>query len=143
MHRRIIMCGLVTVATTAGLLTGLSQPVYASGGTIKVAYQQYGANITLPTLMKTAAAEFAKQYPGWTVSLNPIVAPENPYYTKLDLESSSASTAPDGTMVKESITSLSAALNASIGSFLLAPFDLANGLREFGGGMHDEILAVQ
>ena len=95
MHRRIAMSGLALVATTASMITGLSQSAYASGGTIKVAYQQYGANIALPTLMKTAAAEFAKQYPGWTVSLNPIVAPENPYYTKMDLESSSASTAPD------------------------------------------------
>ena len=60
-----------------------------------MAWEAYGPNVTITTLMATAPTEFQAKYPGWTVNLDPIVAPENPYYTKLDLESSSASTAPD------------------------------------------------
>jgi multiple sugar transport system substrate-binding protein len=97
MRRKIVVSGVAMVAmTTAGVLTALAPPVAASsGGTIKVAYENYGANITLNTLMQKAGAEFQKAYPGWTVDLEPIAAPENPYYTKLDLMSQSASTAPD------------------------------------------------
>ena len=95
MHRRIVMSGLAMVATTAGALTGMSQAASAAGGSIKVAWEAYGSNVAITTLMHTAAGEFAKQYPGWKVNLDPIVAPENAYYTKLSLENSSASTAPD------------------------------------------------
>jgi multiple sugar transport system substrate-binding protein len=97
MRRRIIVSGVAMVAmTTAGMLTALAPPVAAaSGGTIKVAYENYGTNITLNSLMQKAGAQFQKAYPGWTVDLEPIAAPENPYYTKLDLMSQSASTAPD------------------------------------------------
>ena len=97
MRRKIVVSGVAMVAmTTAGMLTALAPPVAAaSGGTIKVAYQNYGTNITLNTLMQKVGGEFQKAYPGWTVDLEPIAAPENPYYTKLDLMSQSASTAPD------------------------------------------------
>jgi multiple sugar transport system substrate-binding protein len=97
MRRKIVVSGVAMVAmTTAGMLTALAPPVSAStGGVIKVAYQNYGANITLNTLMQKVGGEFQKMYPGWTVDLEPIAAPENPYYTKLDLMSQSASTAPD------------------------------------------------
>jgi multiple sugar transport system substrate-binding protein len=97
MRRKIVVSGVAMVAmTTAGMLTALAPPVAAaSGGTIKVAYENYGPNITLNTLMQKAQGEFQKANPGWTVDLEPIAAPENPYYTKLDLMSQSASTAPD------------------------------------------------
>ncbi len=39
--------------------------------------------------------KFEKENPGATVTLNPIQAPENDYYTKLDLMQRSSSTAPD------------------------------------------------
>ena len=99
MRRKIVVSGVAMVAmTTAGMLTALAPPVAAaSGGTIKVAYENYGTNLTLNTLMQKVGVEFQKMYPGWTVDLEPIAAPENPYYTKLDLMSQSASTAPDNT----------------------------------------------
>ena len=119
MRRKIVVSGVAMVAlTTAGMLTALAPPVSAStGGVIKVAYENYGTNITLNTLMQKAGAEFAKAYPGWTVDLEPIAAPENPYYTKLDLMSQSASTAPD---VLYEDTFL---VNSDIAAGYLAPLD--------------------
>jgi multiple sugar transport system substrate-binding protein len=93
---RLWTCLVMMGMTTAGVLTALAPPVSAStGGVIKVAYQNYGTNITLNTLMQKAGAEFQKTYPGWTVDLEPIAAPEKTYYTKVDLMSRSTSTAPD------------------------------------------------
>ena len=74
--------------TIRGTLTAVAPPVFASsGGTIKVAYENYGTNITLNTLMQRRGRVRQAQYPGWKVDLEPIAAPENPYYTKLDLMS--------------------------------------------------------
>ena len=96
MHRRRVISGLATVAVaTGGVLTAVS-PASASGGTISVVYQVQGGTNALTTLVNTAKTEFQKQYPGWTVNLEPITNPaENPYYTKLDLMNQSSSTAPD------------------------------------------------
>ena len=96
MHRRRVISGLATVAVaTGGVLTAVS-PVSASGGTITVVYQVQGGTNALTTLVNTAKTEFQKQYPGWTVNLEPITNPaENAYYTKLDLMNQSSSTAPD------------------------------------------------
>ena len=59
-------------------------------------YQVQGGSNALTTLVNTAKTEFQKQYPGWTVNLEPITNPaENAYYTKLDLMNQSSSTAPD------------------------------------------------
>jgi multiple sugar transport system substrate-binding protein len=77
------------------VLTAVS-PASASGGTISVVYQVQGGTNALTTLVNTAKTEFQKQYPGWTVNLEPITSPaENAYYTKLDLMNQSSSTAPD------------------------------------------------
>ncbi len=83
--------------TTAGMLTALAPPVAAAtGGTIKVAYENYGANITAQQPHADRRGPSSRRmYPGWTVNLEPIAAAENAYYTKLDLMSQSASTAPD------------------------------------------------
>jgi multiple sugar transport system substrate-binding protein len=96
MHRRRVISGLATVAVaTGGVLTAVS-PASASGGTISVVYQVQGGTNALTTLVNTAKTEFQKQYPGWTVNLEPITSPaENAYYTKLDLMNQSSSTAPD------------------------------------------------
>ena len=97
MHRKIALSGLATVAVaTGGILTGVSPASASTGGTISVVYQVQGGTNALTTLVKTAQAEFQKQYPGWTVKLEPITSPaENDYYTKLDLMNQSSSTAPD------------------------------------------------
>jgi len=120
MRRRIVVSGVAMVGlTTAGVLSALVPAVSASsGGTISVAFQAGNvSNVELPRLMQQAAGEFAKQYPGWTVKLDSINAPENPYYTKLDLMSSSASTAPD---VLYEDTFL---VNSDVAAGFLAPID--------------------
>ncbi|MDQ0276611.1 multiple sugar transport system substrate-binding protein [Arthrobacter silviterrae] len=63
--------------------------------TIKVAYQQFGNYQPLEKLLNTAKSEVEKANPGTTVTLVPIKAAENDYYTKLSLMNKSASTAPD------------------------------------------------
>jgi multiple sugar transport system substrate-binding protein len=97
MHRKIALSGLATVAVaTGGILTGVSPASASSGGTISVVYQVQGGTNALTALVNTAKTEFQKQYPGWTVNLEPITSPaENEYYTKLDLMNGSASTAPN------------------------------------------------
>ena len=87
MRRKFLVAGLATMAlSTGGTLSAVASPAFASsGGTISVAYENYGTNLTVNNLMKKAQGEFQKQYPGWTVKLEPIAAPENPYYIKLDL----------------------------------------------------------
>ena len=119
MRRKFLVSGLaVMMLSTGGTLTALASPAIASsGGTISVAYENYGTNITLNNLMVKVKGEFQKQYPGWTVNLEPIAAPENPYYTKLDLMSSSASTAPD---VLYEDTFL---VNSDVADGFLAPID--------------------
>ena len=97
MRRKFLVSGLAVMAlTSGGTLTAVASPAFASsGGTISVAYENYGTNITINNLMAKVKGEFQAKYPGWKVNLEPIAAPENAYYTKLDLMSSSASTAPD------------------------------------------------
>jgi multiple sugar transport system substrate-binding protein len=110
---------IVTLAT-GGALTGLAPPVSASsGGTISIAYEDpgTGGNPAMGALLSTASAEFAKQYPGWTIKLDDIRATENPYYIKLDLMSSSSTTAPD---VLYEDTFL---VNSDVAAGYLAPID--------------------
>jgi multiple sugar transport system substrate-binding protein len=99
------------------VLVAASPAPAATGGTISVAFQKFGTNTTLPALLQKAATEFAAKYPGWKVNLEPIVAPENAYYTKMDLMSSSASTAPD---VLYEDTFL---VNSDVAAGFLAPID--------------------
>jgi multiple sugar transport system substrate-binding protein len=85
-----------------GLLLCLPLLVSACGSTsqaagtrsISFAFQDFGG----PTFMTWATGlkkQFERQNPGVTVNLIPIEAPENDYYTKLDLMQRSSSTAPD------------------------------------------------
>lgn len=118
MHRKLALPALVAAALTAGgVLVAASPVTAATGGSISVAYENYGTNITLNEMLHNAAKEFAAKYPGWTINLEPIAAPENPYYTKMDLMSSSASTAPD---VLYEDTFL---VNSDVAAGFLAPID--------------------
>ena len=80
MRRKFLVAGLATMAlSTGGTLTAVASPAFASsGGTISVAYENYGTNITLNNLMVKVKGEFQKQYPGWTVNLEPIAARGKP-----------------------------------------------------------------
>ena len=97
LNGRVFAAAVATVAmTTAAALTALAPPAPAStGGVVKVAYENYGPNFTLNTLMHRAGAEFQNMYPGWRVDLEPIAAPENTYDKEVEVMSQSASTAPD------------------------------------------------
>jgi len=120
LSKKKILSALAMVGVTAGgLVAGLTSSVSAStGGNITVAYFQQTTNPALPYILDQAKAEFEKAYPGWTVTLEGITsAGENDYYTKLDLMSSSASTAPD---VLYEDTFL---VNSDVSAGYLAPID--------------------
>ena len=118
MRRRILVTAVAALALTSGLaLTAASAVSASSGGTIKVVFQ-IQANPALTALMHTAATEFQKAYPGWTVDLEPITSPEeNNYYTKLDLMNQSASTAPD-VMYEDTFL-----VNSDVAAGYLSPLD--------------------
>ncbi len=115
-------------AALAALLAGALIPLAACGSgssssssgsskTISVAYQKFGAFTQMDDHMQKVKSEFEKANPGVTVKLVPIQADENSYYTKLNLMSRSASTAPD---VLYEDTFL---VNSDIAAGYLAPLD--------------------
>jgi multiple sugar transport system substrate-binding protein len=88
---------IAAVVTGAALLAGVAAcSSTASSGptTLKVAYLSYQSP-TLDAYMKSVAAQFEKANPKIKVALDPINVEEQAYYTKLNLLSKSASTAPD------------------------------------------------
>ncbi|OIH97987.1 extracellular solute-binding protein [Curtobacterium sp. MCBA15_001] len=95
MKRTRIIAGLAAVAVAAVGLAGCSSSGSASSDTIKIAYQKFGAFQQLDAQMKTVKAEYEKANPGKKVTLVPIQAQENDYYTKLALMNKAAATAPD------------------------------------------------
>jgi multiple sugar transport system substrate-binding protein len=62
---------------------------------ITVTYQQFGGSHVQEQFLTGVKAEFEKANPGVTVNLQPIVASENDYYTKLQLQMRSPNTSPD------------------------------------------------
>jgi multiple sugar transport system substrate-binding protein len=84
----ILLCLAVT---TAGCGT-VSQA--AGTKTITFAFQDFGGPVFM-TWATGLQKKFEKLNPGVTVKLDPIQAPENDYYTKLELMQRSSSTAPD------------------------------------------------
>ncbi len=106
-------------ATTLTALVGCSSGSTQSGGskTITVAYQKFGAFVQMDQHMTKVKQAYEAAHPGMTVKLEPIQADENSYYTKLNLMSRSASTAPD---VLYEDTFL---VNSDIDAGYLAPID--------------------
>lgn len=92
---KLAAAGLAALALLSTTACGSSSSGNAEGKTIKVAYQKFGNYQPLEKLLNSAKAEIEKAEPGTTVSLQPIEASENDYYTKLALMNKSASTAPD------------------------------------------------
>lgn len=82
----------LTMAAASGCSSSADAP---SGKTIKVAYQKFGTYQPLESLLNAAKSEVEKANPGTTVTLVPIEANENDYYTKLALMNRSEATAPD------------------------------------------------
>ncbi|WP_269046091.1 extracellular solute-binding protein [Paenarthrobacter sp. Z7-10] len=94
--RRTQFAALGLAALTLLATAGCGSSAGASDGkTIKVAYQKFGNYKPLEKLLNAAKSEVEKANPGTTVTLLPIEASENDYYTKLSLMNKSASTAPD------------------------------------------------
>ena len=118
MSRRRILTALTIAATAIGALSACSSS--GSGGsskTLKIAYQKFGAFTQMDSDMRMVKAQYEKAHPGMKVDLEPIQADENDYYTKLNLMSRSASTAPD---VLYEDTFL---VNSDISAGYLAPID--------------------
>ncbi len=98
MRLRYILCGAVSclIAMLTAACGGGGNA--ASSKTITVVYYNYSPFVAAGNLFKKIIPVFEKEHPGWKVNLEPIDAAENDYYTKLDLMSRSASTAPDVAM---------------------------------------------
>ncbi|MBF4607908.1 extracellular solute-binding protein [Curtobacterium sp. VKM Ac-1393] len=95
MKRTRIIAGLAAVAVAAVGLAGCSASGSASSDTIKIAYQKFGAFQQLDAQMKVVKKEYEKDNPGKKVTLVPIQAQGNDYYTKLALMNKAPATAPD------------------------------------------------
>ena len=64
-------------------------------GEVKVTFQQFGNSKIQANFLNAWAKKFTAAHPQATVKLQPIVASENDYYTKLQLSMRSPRTAPD------------------------------------------------
>jgi multiple sugar transport system substrate-binding protein len=118
MIRTKLLTILIAGATAAGALAACSSGGSGSDSkTITVVYQKYGAFVQMDQLMKKVKAEYEKAHPGMSVKLEPIVAEENSYYTKLDLMNRSGSNAPD-VMYEDTFL-----VNSDISAGYLAPVD--------------------
>ncbi|MFJ3385569.1 MULTISPECIES: extracellular solute-binding protein [unclassified Curtobacterium] len=95
MKRTRIIAGLAAVAVAALGLAGCSSSGSASSDTIKIAYQKFGSFQQLDAQMKVVKKTYEKEHPGVKVTLVPIQAQENDYYTKLALMNKAPATAPD------------------------------------------------
>ena len=94
----------LAVMVSAVIVGGFNSVSGASGATKTISVMYWtnfdtpGTNAT-PKLIKAAATELAKQYPGAKVVLDPITTDsESTYYAKIDLAQRSAATAPDVVM---------------------------------------------
>ena len=105
MRRRdfLVMAGLGAAAGLAGCggddgsSPGASDPS-ASGaieGEVKVTYRQFGASKIQENFLGGMVEQFSAAHPGATVKLQPIIASENDYFTKLQLAMRSPRTSPD------------------------------------------------
>jgi multiple sugar transport system substrate-binding protein len=94
MKRSRILAATVATAALVALAGCSSSSGGSDGTTIKVAFQDFGSDI-MANFMTQAKADFEKANPGKKITLVPIKAAENDYYTKLSLMNRAATTAPD------------------------------------------------
>jgi multiple sugar transport system substrate-binding protein len=94
MKRSRVLAAAVAAAALVALAGCSSSSGGGDGKTIKVAFQDYGSDI-MSNFMNKAKTDFEKANPGDTITLVPIKAAENDYYTKLALMNRAATTAPD------------------------------------------------
>jgi multiple sugar transport system substrate-binding protein len=110
----VAACAAVLLAATAGCgSSGRS----SDAKTVTIAYEDFGDFHAAGQLFRKITPTFEKQHPGWKVKLVPIVAPENDYYTKLDLMNRATSTQPD-IMYEDTFL-----INSDVAAGYLAPLD--------------------
>jgi multiple sugar transport system substrate-binding protein len=98
MHsKQITSAALVALvaATAASCGGGGSSSGSGKSSKVTVTYQQFGASHVQENFLKGVKAQFEKAHPGTTIDLQPIVASEDDYYTKLQLQMRSPRTSPD------------------------------------------------
>ena len=89
-----VLAGLVTVSAATLAFAGCS-PSGGESESIRVVYQKTDGFVALDELFQSVKPEFEAANPGVTVELEPIVADEGDYATKLALMQQSGDTAPD------------------------------------------------
>jgi multiple sugar transport system substrate-binding protein len=109
----LAVAGIVAASLTAAACSSSK----SSGNTITVVYQKFGTFVQMDQHMQKVKAQFEAANKGVKVKLLPIQADENSYYTKLNLMSRSASTAPD-VMYEDTFL-----VNSDIAAGYLAPID--------------------
>jgi multiple sugar transport system substrate-binding protein len=84
-------CGKSGGSTTPGASTSSGE----IAGEVKVTFQQFGNSKIQANFLNAWSKKFTAAHPKATVKLQPIVASENDYYTKLQLSMRSPRTSPD------------------------------------------------
>ena len=112
-----LLAGLLTLTLSATTACSSDSGGDSGSKTLTVAYQKFGNFTQMDDLMNKVKAGYEQAHPGWQVKLEPIVAAENDYYTKLSLMNRSPNTAPD---VSYEDTFL---VNTDIQAGFLAPLD--------------------
>ncbi|MGW3471198.1 extracellular solute-binding protein [Saccharopolyspora sp. NPDC000995] len=93
MRRRKAMSVLIT--TTFAVTLAACGGAADDPNTISVAYHRYGNTLQVDQWMQRVKQQYEQAHPGKTVKLDPVVAPEGEYLSKLQLRMRSPSTAPD------------------------------------------------
>jgi multiple sugar transport system substrate-binding protein len=109
----LAVAGIVAASLTAAACSSSSQ----GGNTLTIVYQKFGPFVQMDQHMQKVKTQFEAANKGAKVKLVPIQADENSYYTKLNLMSRSASTAPD-VMYEDTFL-----INSDISAGYLAPID--------------------
>lgn len=114
MPRRRLPLVLIAAVLAA---TGCGGGTADDPDTISVAYHRYGNSTQVDALMQRVKQQYEQANPGKHVSLDPVVAPEGEYLSKLQLRMRSAKTAPD-VLYEDSFT-----VNSDVAAGYLAPLD--------------------
>ncbi|MCT9080864.1 extracellular solute-binding protein [Streptomyces fulvoviolaceus] len=119
MRSRIVTAAALTAATALAVTGCGSGSSGSSAKSIKVVYWQNldSTNKLQATFLASMVKEFTKANPGTKVTLVPVTASENDYYTKIQLMMRSPATAPD--LVYED----TALINSDIAGGYLKPLD--------------------
>ncbi|GAA1759027.1 extracellular solute-binding protein [Agromyces humatus] len=95
MRRTRATIAMIAVTAASLALIGCSADSGGDADTIRVVYQKTDGFVALDELFQKVKPEFEEANPGVTVELEPIVADEADYATKLALMQQSPDTAPD------------------------------------------------